>query len=150
MSDVSIAPGVYRGVVADNRDPLNKNRLKLKVPQLLQNHVTDWAWPIETFTISTSLPKPGQMVWVMFEGGNPMWPVWAGTFSLTTGNTGDYMFNAISNIAALNTLSAYLKTTTAPDGVRSIDMLATLTAMATALKNHEQRITAEENKPDLT
>ena len=38
--------GIYRGVVVDNADPLDRGRLKLLVPQVSGEAVTDWAWPV--------------------------------------------------------------------------------------------------------
>ena len=38
--------GVYRGVVVDTADPLDKGRIKMLVPQVSGEAVTDWAWPI--------------------------------------------------------------------------------------------------------
>lgn len=38
--------GVYRGIVVDAEDPEKKNRIKLKVPQILGSAVTNWAWPM--------------------------------------------------------------------------------------------------------
>lgn len=37
--------GIYRGICVDNADPLSKNRIKLKVPQVLHTNVTNWAFP---------------------------------------------------------------------------------------------------------
>jgi hypothetical protein len=37
--------GIYRGVLVDPKDPLDRGRIKLKVPQILGDAVTDWAWP---------------------------------------------------------------------------------------------------------
>lgn len=48
--------GIYRGVVIDNKDPENKNRVRLKVPQILGNAVTGWAWPITGTTIQGKIP----------------------------------------------------------------------------------------------
>ena len=67
--------GVYRGTVTHNRDPLKKNRLRFTVPQVLGNEVTDWAWGMNTNSASI-----GQGVWVMFEGGDPAYPIWIGKF----------------------------------------------------------------------
>jgi hypothetical protein len=72
--------GVYRGVVYSSDDPLNLYRLQLKVPQILADQHTEWAWPVEKPGISTSIPSVGQGVWVMFEGGDPSYPIWTGTF----------------------------------------------------------------------
>ncbi len=38
--------GMYRGVVVDNADPLDRGRVKVIVPQVSGEAVTDWAWPV--------------------------------------------------------------------------------------------------------
>lgn len=76
--------GVYRGQVVDNKDTdLNKNRLKLLVPQILGTTPTDWAWPVATPGVAQVPPAIGDGVWVMFEGGDPSYPIWTGSFSAT-------------------------------------------------------------------
>lgn len=45
--------GIYRALVANNADPDGLGRLKLKVPQVLGDAITTWAWPI-TGSISQS------------------------------------------------------------------------------------------------
>jgi hypothetical protein len=72
--------GVYRGVVFDNNDKQNLKRLRLQVPQILADQPTHWAWPVETPGVATNTPKIGQGVWVMFEGGDPSYPIWLGVF----------------------------------------------------------------------
>lgn len=37
--------GIYRAVCMDNVDPLEKNRIKVQVPQVLGQSISDWAWP---------------------------------------------------------------------------------------------------------
>jgi hypothetical protein len=76
-------PGVYRGIVVDKLDPLNKGRLKLKVPQVFLDATTGWAWPSYQPGVVTVLPEVGSGVFVMFEGGDPSFPVWMGTFTDT-------------------------------------------------------------------
>jgi hypothetical protein len=39
-------PGIYRGQVVDTNDPLNLSRIRMLVPQVLGEEVTDWAWPV--------------------------------------------------------------------------------------------------------
>lgn len=74
--------GVYRGVVYSTADPLNKGRVKLKVPQVMASAVTGWAWPIaDVSNIQSSVPLVGEGVFVMFEGGDPSFPLWSGKFS---------------------------------------------------------------------
>jgi hypothetical protein len=72
--------GVYRGVVYKSDDPLNLSRLQVKVPQILADQPTEWAWPVEKPGLTTEVPAVGQGVWVMFEGGDPSYPIWLGTF----------------------------------------------------------------------
>lgn len=72
--------GLYRGVVADNNDPINQGRLKLRVPQVLFDQVTDWAWTRNSPGIVATPPAVGHGVWVLFEGGDPSFPVAVGTF----------------------------------------------------------------------
>jgi hypothetical protein len=76
--------GVYRGVVADTRDPLSKNRIRVQVPQVLSSQVTGWAWPISSPSNTQVItPSVGDGVFIMFEGGDPSFPLWAGLFSGT-------------------------------------------------------------------
>ena len=78
--------GVYRGTVTNSKDPDNKRRIKATVPQVLGTESTDWAWPIDFSTTYSEPPKVGQGVWVMFEGGDPSFPVWSGTFGMYKGS----------------------------------------------------------------
>lgn len=73
--------GLYRGIVHDVRDPLNQNRIKVRVPQLFGQDVTEWAWPLQVASTEFELPAIGQGIWVAFESGNPMFPMWLGTFA---------------------------------------------------------------------
>ena len=72
--------GLYRGVVADNSDPLGQGRLKLRVPQVLFDQITDWAWIRNSSGRVDEPPAVGHGVWVLFEGGDPSFPVAIGTF----------------------------------------------------------------------
>jgi len=73
--------GIYRGIVFDNNDPKNLNRIKMQVPQILGNAVTGWAWGVHpAVTATLFVPDPGTGVWVMFEGGDPNFPLWLGAF----------------------------------------------------------------------
>jgi microcystin-dependent protein len=76
--------GLYRGVVVDNNDPLGKGRVRLRVPQVLFNALTDWAWAQQAHGVRVAPPAARQNVWVMFEGGDPSFPVWVGTFNDTS------------------------------------------------------------------
>ena len=72
--------GVYRGTVTNSSDPQNKRRVKATVPQVLGNEPTDWAWPTDSAGSYSKPPEIGQGVWITFEGGDPSFPIWSGTF----------------------------------------------------------------------
>ena len=67
--------GVYRGVVVT---ATSDGILTLKVPQVLSDQVTGPAFPVAT--VSGKIPASGQGVWVVFEGGDPSYPLWIGKF----------------------------------------------------------------------
>jgi hypothetical protein len=74
-------PGFYRGIVVDTSDPLEAGRIRMKVPQLFGEQVTNWAWPIVTANSTGQIePTPDSGVWAVFEGGDPNYPLWIGTF----------------------------------------------------------------------
>lgn len=76
--------GLYRGTVYDNKDPLDKNRLRVKVPQILGGTVTEWAWPAQSAGAYSTSPGITEGIWVMFEGGDLSFPIWTGTFADST------------------------------------------------------------------
>jgi hypothetical protein len=78
--------GVYRGTVQSNADPNNTRRLRLTVPQVMGEEPTDWSWPMDSSGAYFTPPSIGQGVWVMFEGGDPSFPVWSNTFGKYKGN----------------------------------------------------------------
>jgi hypothetical protein len=89
--------GIYRGVVKDNKDPLGKSRVRLQIPQILGVATTDWAWSQDTNGVRVSPPNVGQGVWVQFEGGDPSFPVWTGTFGVN-GNTVNLALNDLTDV----------------------------------------------------
>jgi hypothetical protein len=76
-------PGIYRGVVVDNCDPLNQGRLRFRVPQVLFDAVATWSPSSNQFNPDIPSPEIGTNIWVMFEGGDPSYPVWVGTVEST-------------------------------------------------------------------
>ena len=77
--------GKYRGFVSDNADPAKLGRVKLQVPALLGDQVSDWALPcLPCGGLANQgflcVPDVGAQVWVEFEGGDLSFPIWTGTF----------------------------------------------------------------------
>jgi hypothetical protein len=48
--------GLYRGICMDNADPIEKNRIRVQVPQVLGQEVSDWAWPCLPITSNADHP----------------------------------------------------------------------------------------------
>jgi uncharacterized protein involved in type VI secretion and phage assembly len=77
--------GKYRAFVVDNRDPERRGRLRLRVPSLLAEAVTDWALPCFPFGGTAgqgwlSVPAVDAQVLCEFIEGDLSAPVWSGTF----------------------------------------------------------------------
>jgi uncharacterized protein involved in type VI secretion and phage assembly len=77
--------GKYRGFVSDNADPDQLGRIRVTVPSVLADTVTDWALPVLPFTGAQDigqlmLPEVGAAVWVEFEEGDVSHPLWVGAF----------------------------------------------------------------------
>lgn len=82
---------VYRAVVRDNRDPNNLRRLKVSVPQITGEEITDWIWPM----ISTKRPPAiGTGIFVFYIGGDPEYPVWIGEFGNPTTIQGVFSYGS--------------------------------------------------------
>lgn len=132
--------GVYRGKVVSTADPLKKRRLKVLIPAIMGNEPTSWAWPLENASLKLAVPNVGQGVWVMFENGDPSYPIWVGTFGKTVGSAKQGLVKPHAGS------TTGLITTKFSDGTVEIDILATLAAfqvriaqleadMPTALQN---------------
>jgi len=72
--------GVYKGFVVGTEDPKAKHRLRVSIPALFGNDHAEWAEAVLPPINATNLviPSINDQVWVMFEGGNPDFPVWIG------------------------------------------------------------------------
>lgn len=71
---------IYTGIVDDNDDPLQMHRLKVSIPSVMGG-ITQWAlacgWPGSYNSgIKLLTPKVGDLVYVIFEFGNPDKPLW--------------------------------------------------------------------------
>lgn len=74
--------GKYRGLVVGTDDPNKLGRLTAKVPEVLGDTPTGWAWPAAPYAGNGEgfffVPPPGAGVWIEFEAGDVSRPVWTG------------------------------------------------------------------------
>ena len=81
-------PYLYRGIVESTEDPANLGRCRIRVPSIHGSLVSSvealpLARPIATIPVkegrgSFALPDVGDIVWVLFEGGEKSCPVYFG------------------------------------------------------------------------
>lgn len=126
--------GIYRGIVHDTRDPLLQNRIKLRIPQIFGQDVSEWAWPLQMASTELELPAIGQGVWVAFESGNPAYPMWLGTFA-TKGI-------ASKKVLIKNPTSSQLSEEFIVTAGDQLSLVATLVGMSQELENLQSQVTA--------
>ena len=146
MDDDRKSLGFFRGVVQNNKDPLNQRRLQVLVPQSTGAEVTDWVWPVEPHGIHTTPPKVGQGVWVSYIAGDSEYPVWIGSFGKHQEASKPYLVSPLMDSVSLSGITPYLIVESEPDGTRVVNLTQTLLAMAKTLQNHETRITLLESQ----
>ena len=75
--------GKYRGKVAKNDDPLKLGRVMVVVPAIADT-ILNWAMPCTPYAGPKvgfyMIPPVGANVWVEFEGGDPNYPIWTGSY----------------------------------------------------------------------
>lgn len=131
-------PGIYRGTVFSNRDPLERRRLKVTIPSITGESPTSWAWPLENASLKVDPPAVGQGVWVMFENGDPAYPVWVGTFGKVIDNDQHIL------ISPGTTSGTFISKSTFVDGKTELDLVATLKAISDKLDDLETRVAQNE------
>ena len=75
--------GKYRGKVVDSKDPKGLGRIRVEVPELLNDQKTGWALPCLPYGGSKDtglfmVPEEGSNVWVEFQAGDLSSPIWTG------------------------------------------------------------------------
>ena len=71
--------GKHSGTVTDNQDSQHLGRLQVQVPSVLGTQISVWARPCLPYG-HFFVPPIGTRVWVEFEGGDPSYPIWVGTW----------------------------------------------------------------------
>jgi uncharacterized protein involved in type VI secretion and phage assembly len=76
--------GKYRGLVSDNKDPLDLGRIKATVPEVLGDTPTGWASPCAPYAGPNAglfvIPPKDAGVWIEFEAGDTSRPIWVGAW----------------------------------------------------------------------
>jgi len=87
--------GKYRGEVIDNNDPQKLGRLKLRIPSVLGGQITDWALPCLPYVDDPHqgmfiIPEVNAQIWVEFEEGNILSPIWVGSTRALLSSSPEY------------------------------------------------------------
>lgn len=131
--------GVYKGIVYDNKDPKSQNRIKVTLEFYTTSKVaskqlsTDWIYPMMPANVTTPAPKIGQGVWVMFQAGDPAYPLWFGEFGKHQDASKKLLVKPLQNSVSLSGITDQIITVTNTDGTVEVDLTATLIAIANKL-----------------
>jgi hypothetical protein len=139
--------GVYRGTVVANKDPESHRRLKVTVPQLSGSALTKdlpWAWPKEVASMKNEVPEIGDGVWVMYEGGDPSYPIWVGTYGKKTKGK-RVNVKVLADSVSLTGLSSHIITERIDNGTTEVDLVATIVALANKVKTLETQMLTKAN-----
>jgi len=99
--------GCWRGVIINDIDPDGRGRCQVRIPQLHLDAAQDAHMPwaeVATFggKLFGDLPnyRPGDLVWVVFEGGQERFPVIIGGWLSSSNGVGDYPADLSSDYAS--------------------------------------------------
>lgn len=87
---------VYRAVVDENHDPLQRGRLQVSVPSVGVSSVWAEACLPPVPLVLLALPEAGSTVWVQFEEGDRSRPVWTGVIWDTAAAANEAITSAAS------------------------------------------------------
>jgi hypothetical protein len=137
--------GMYRGIVLDTKDPQGHRRIKVAIPQLTDTAKSDWAWPTEVSNVKTEVPAIGSGVWVMFEGGDPSYPIWVGTFGKPTSGKNINIKNIPDSTSLTGLSGTHIITERTTSGTTEVDLVATILALANKVKTLEAQMLTKAN-----
>lgn len=86
--------GKYAGIVTSRDDPKSIGRIRARTPEVFgEDEESGWALPCVPWGGGHNrgffaLPEIGDTVWIEFEAGDPMRPIWSGTFWGAPDSTG--------------------------------------------------------------
>lgn len=94
LESIGIYYGIYKGFVADNKDPEKKGRVKVTCPEIFGEDTHDyWALPKGNYAGKgigiEFIPEEGDAIWVSFEKGDSRFPVWEGGWWVEEAPSGD-------------------------------------------------------------
>lgn len=118
--------GTYRGIVVNNKDPEGHRRIRVKVPQLSDGHVLNWAWPRFVSGQRVAVPAVGEGVWIDFEAGDPNYPIWTGTFGKNQASTKQIAIDPLPNSVVTTDINDLLTIKSQSDGTKEIDLTTTV------------------------
>jgi hypothetical protein len=115
--------GIYQGTVTNNVDAENKKRLSIIVPQITGSDDLVFVKPSAPSDILNfiQIPAVGTYVWVMFESGDPNYPVWISSNSTTPSYYGSFYDTTTQTLSAANTPTVISLNTTAENNEITID-----------------------------
>ena len=84
MTNGAQLQGLFRGEVVNNVDTQRMGRVQIKVPSVFGENPLTWAMPCAPYAGPGVgfflIPPVGAKLWIMFERGDPEYPVWMGAF----------------------------------------------------------------------
>lgn len=87
--------GMYEGIVQDNADPEKLGRIKVVIPKITNNGISDWCHGRGLAAGKDRgmilLPKKGDSVWISFENGDARYPIWEYGFGFKEGISKNYL-----------------------------------------------------------
>lgn len=96
------------------------------VPAILGPTPTQWAWPFDPSGVTLEPPSVGQGVWVMFENGDPSFPIWLGTFGKEVSGKHKLYGSRLAPAAVIPQITDLLEVVNKKDSTKELDVTETL------------------------
>jgi hypothetical protein len=72
--------GIFRAIVVSISDPMQLDRIRVRVPEVLGDVITDWVWPKTIAPNCSWKPALEERVWIEFENGDIDRPLYSGSW----------------------------------------------------------------------